>query len=89
MVTKSKIKMDIIKSNIRYYYSKLFTKTSNVIPVYLGSKIFHFSLDDCNIFIQQLKSNKLNSIFETKTLKILKEWHDQYGIVGKLPKLAY
>lgn len=84
MIAKSKIKMEIIKSNIRYYYSKLFTKTSDVIPVQLASRIFHFSLDDCNFFVQQLKNNKLNSIFETKTLEILKEWHDQYGIVVSL-----
>lgn len=37
MIAKSKIKMEIIKSNIRYYYSKLFTKTSDVIPVQLAS----------------------------------------------------
>lgn len=76
--------MDILKTYIRYYYSKLFTKTSDIIPIYLKYRIFHFSLDDCSLFINQLKENKLNSIFETKTLRILKRWHDQYGIVVSL-----
>lgn len=44
----------------------------------------HFSVDDVNDICLSLNDDNKNSIFEDTLLVLLKQWHDNYGIVASL-----
>lgn len=67
----------IIYASCHIYPMEIINPTSK-------DKYLHFSLDDVHDCIKRLSQHNKVSIFEDSTLHILKDWHDQYGVVVSL-----
>ena len=50
----------------------------------IEGRYLHFSLDDVQRTCENLSKHDKGTIFAEPTLKILKQWHDKYGIVVSL-----